>query len=242
MDLREVAGLRKNSGGDSCGLVFARDITKPQLAKFLDKDGLPYPGTKLVEGDPLYCYFSTNEAKFFVKNYKSKEPAIVDSVKLCSNDTATSLKNKVCISFRISRNPSVGDKFASRAGQKGIASQKWPCEDLPWTSNGMFPDIIFNPHGFPSRMTIAMMIEQMAGKSGAIHGKVHDATPFTFSEHKEYLHSFLPAIFIIVYIFIPNISVSDPFNFYTEMDPRIHFVKTRLRIRGNINSNEKQLN
>ena len=194
MDLREVAGLRKNSGGDSCGLVFARDITKPQLAKFLDKDGLPYPGTKLVEGDPLYCYFSTNEAKFFVKSYKSKEPAIVDSIKLCSNDTATSLKNKVCISFRISRNPSVGDKFASRAGQKGIASQKWPCEDLPWTSNGMFPDIIFNPHGFPSRMTIAMMIEQMAGKSGAIHGKVHDATPFTFSENKEYLHLFLTSI------------------------------------------------
>merc|ERR1711974_418254 len=48
--------------------------------------------------------------------------------------------------------------------------------------SGMFPDIVFNPHGFPSRMTIAMMIESMAGKSGAIHGKVHDATPFTFSE------------------------------------------------------------
>jgi len=185
VDLREVAGLRKNSGGDSCGLVFARDPKQANLADFLDTDGLPHPGTPMKEGDPLYCYFNINELKFVVKKYKSKEPSIVDSVKLCSNDSGTSLKNKVVISFRISRNPSVGDKFASRAGQKGIASQKWPCEDIPWTSNGMFPDIIFNPHGFPSRMTIAMMIETMAGKSGAIHGQVHDATPFTFSEDKD---------------------------------------------------------
>jgi DNA-directed RNA polymerase I subunit RPA2 len=78
----------------------------------------------------------------------------------------------------------VGDKFASRAGQKGILSQRYPCEDIPWTAGGLMPDIIFNPHGFPSRMTIAMMIECMAGKSGALHGHAYDATPFTFSEDK----------------------------------------------------------
>lgn len=47
---------------------------------------------------------------------------------------------------------------------------------------GLVPDVIFNPHGFPSRMTIAMMIELMAGKSAALHGLVHDATPFRFTE------------------------------------------------------------
>lgn len=56
------------------------------------------------------------------------------------------------------RNPNVGDKFASRAGQKGILSQKWPAEDLPFSETGLIPDIVFNPHGFPSRMTIAMMV------------------------------------------------------------------------------------
>ena len=182
VDLREKAGRRKGDKSDDVGLYFVRDPTKPELERTLDKDGLPRPGTHLQEGDPLYCYFTREESKFIVATYKYKEAVYVDHVKLCSNDTGTSMKNRVCIAFRVPRNPSVGDKFASRAGQKGICSQKWPCEDLPWTSNGLFPDIVFNPHGFPSRMTIAMMIENMAGKAGAVHGLCQDATPFTFSE------------------------------------------------------------
>jgi hypothetical protein len=51
----------------------------------------------------MYCYFSQPESKFIVKKYKYKEAVIVDSVKLCSNDTATSAKNRACISLRVPR-------------------------------------------------------------------------------------------------------------------------------------------
>lgn len=121
---------------------------------------------------------------------RNKEVGIVDNIKLCSNDRGTGKFKKACITVRVPRNPTVGDKFASRHGQKGILSQLWPVEDMPFTENGMVPDILFNPHGFPSRMTIGMLIESMAGKSAALHGAYYDATPFTFTEKNSALKYF----------------------------------------------------
>jgi len=186
-DLRKKAGMKNNTDKipDSCGLVFARDPRDVELAKYMDEDGLPIQGKTYRDGDPLYGWFNQNDATFQFARYDHSESGIIDTIKLLSNDKGTSDKNKFSVTYRMPRNPNIGDKFASRAGQKGICSQKWPCEDIPWTTSGMFPDIVFNPHGFPSRMTIAMMIETMAGKSGSIHGKVHDATPFTFSEDRD---------------------------------------------------------
>lgn len=89
---------------------------------------------------------------------------------------------RATIKLSVNRNPIIGDKFASRHGQKGIMSQLWPAADMPFSESGMTPDILFNPHGFPSRMTIGMLVESMAGKSAALHGVAHDATPFTFSD------------------------------------------------------------
>ncbi|KAG7209552.1 hypothetical protein KM043_015631 [Ampulex compressa] len=160
---------------------FARNPDKPALAEKLDADGLPLPGTIIKENDPFYCYYDADQSNFVIGKYHGKEEAYVDNVKLCGT-LHSHVPRRACITFRIPRNPSIGDKFASRAGQKGICSQKWPAEDLPFTETGLIPDIVFNPHGFPSRMTIAMMIEVMAGKSAAVHGLVHDATPFRFNE------------------------------------------------------------
>merc|ERR1719192_151950 len=190
IDLKEISTGRKQRGkfekDSASDLIFDRDPKRVDLTKFLDADGLPYPGTRLQEGDPYYCYRNDAEGGIYtIKKYESKEMAYVDTVKFCGNDYGSSGKERACISLRIPRPASVGDKFASKAGQKGICSRRWPCEDLPWTESGMMPDIVFNPHGFPSRMTIAMMVECMAGKSGAVHGHVHDASPFKFSDETD---------------------------------------------------------
>ncbi|XP_018361298.1 PREDICTED: DNA-directed RNA polymerase I subunit RPA2 isoform X2 [Trachymyrmex cornetzi] len=160
---------------------FARDPERPDLEKTIDIDGLPRPRIIIKEGDAYYSYYDTDNAQYVIGRYRSTENAYIDNVKLCGILNNQDPR-RACITFRIPRNPTVGDKFASRAGQKGILSRLYPVEDLPFSETGMVPDIIFNPHGFPSRMTIAMMIEVMAGKSAAIHGLVHDATPFRFDE------------------------------------------------------------
>jgi DNA-directed RNA polymerase I subunit RPA2 len=59
---------------------------------------------------------------------------------------------QVSVKLRYNRNPVIGDKFSSRHGQKGVLSQLWPDVDMPFASmTGMRPDIIINPHAFPSR-------------------------------------------------------------------------------------------
>merc|ERR1712127_873986 len=97
IDLREKAGKRKGDKCDDCGLMFCRDPKKPELNDFLDSDGLPYAGLRLEEGDPMYCSYSREEGKFLTVTYKYKEAVYVDHVKLVSNDTGTSWKNKAVI-------------------------------------------------------------------------------------------------------------------------------------------------
>jgi DNA-directed RNA polymerase I subunit RPA2 len=103
----------------------------------------------------------------------------VDEVRVVGT-SSKGLIQRVSIKLRLNRNPVIGDKFASRHGQKGVMSQLWPQENMPFSESGMSPDVIINPHAFPSRMTIAMLIESMASKSGALHGMFQDATPFRY--------------------------------------------------------------
>ncbi|XP_022662995.1 DNA-directed RNA polymerase I subunit RPA2-like isoform X2 [Varroa destructor] len=180
----ETINLRKLSGdvGVQTSCVFGRKAGDSELQKFVDVDGLPYIGSRVVQGDPVCAYINLTTGQLKTVRYYSTEPAIVHEVKILGNDSGTDTLQQIQLTYLIDRTPMIGDKFASRAGQKGICSALWPTESMPFTDSGMVPDIIFNPHGFPSRMTIGMVVESMAGKSAALHGYVHDASPFKFSE------------------------------------------------------------
>lgn len=152
--------------------------------KTLEVDGLPAVGQLIQPDDPLFSVVDLTTGRARIERYKAFEPAYVEEVRLLGDDSGSDANalSRIHIKFRIPRNPIIGDKFASRAGQKGICSQKYPLIDMPFTESGMTPDIIINPHAFPSRMTIGMFVESMAGKAGALHGLAQDATPFRYSE------------------------------------------------------------
>ncbi|KRX96185.1 DNA-directed RNA polymerase I subunit RPA2 [Trichinella pseudospiralis] len=126
---------------DGRNVFFHRDPADATLAAYVDADGLPQVGKLYKTGS------------YMVKRYHSSEDAYVDNIKIIGSGNGAELLKHICVTFRVIRNPFVGDKFASRHGQKGINSFLWPAENMPFTESGMVPDIIFNPHGFPSRMT-----------------------------------------------------------------------------------------
>lgn len=168
-------------------------LIKAEWRSQLDEDGLPHVGVKVGEGsivaawhtvqyDPASdSYFNLDKQTHFVK-YKDGEDGYVDGVRVLGAETGSEPCQAVSVKYRVPRKPVIGDKFSSRHGQKGVCSQLWPAVDMPFSESGMQPDIIINPHAFPSRMTIGMFVESLAGKAGSLHGLAQDSTPFRFSE------------------------------------------------------------
>ncbi|KAI8097585.1 DNA-directed RNA polymerase III subunit RPC2 [Halteromyces radiatus] len=107
--------------------------------------------------------------------YKSPQTGYIDKVLFTTTESDQTL---IKVNIRQTRRPELGDKFSSRHGQKGVCGIIVQQEDMPFSDLGVCPDIIMNPHGFPSRMTVGKMIELLSGKAGVLAGKLQYGTAF----------------------------------------------------------------
>lgn len=115
-------------------------------------------------------------------SYRGPIPGYIDKVLLTDTDSDSTL---VKVLIRQTRRPELGDKFSSRHGQKGVCGLIVPQEDMPFNDQGICPDIIMNPHGFPSRMTVGKMLELLSGKAGVLRGTFEYGTAFGGSKAED---------------------------------------------------------
>ena len=160
----------------------------------LERDGLPTPETFLssVGGESSVLVGKTSPPRFleeahghFLQAQERRESAMmvrhgesgwVDNVYVTESLDSTLLCR---ITVRSEKIPEIGDKFASRHGQKGIIGRLVDEQDMPFTVDGVVPDLIINPHAIPSRMTVAHVLEMVGGKVGAMEGRHIDGTAFS---------------------------------------------------------------
>lgn len=157
--------------------------------RFLEGDGIIYPEARVKEGDVIMGktspprFLSSLDEYNLASNLRREssltiphgEDGTVDVVMITENEEGNRL---VQLRMRDQRIPEIGDKFISRHGQKGIVGMIVPQTSMPFSAVGVSPDLIFSPHGIPSRMTVSHLIELVGGKVGSMGGRFVDGTSF----------------------------------------------------------------
>ena len=204
----EIMSRRSGSGQNEIfGVPDPTQVKRPKMSwkRAIDngvidnKTGFPIKG-KHVDGDDIimgkYIELSDDATDGGRYKYKDVSPTIrpheggiIDRVIPGPNEPPNINEDgRLFCRARISslRKPIIGDKFASRSAQKGTIGMLYPQEDMPFTSSGVVPEIIMNPHAIPSRMTIQTVLETLLAKTAVHTGRRYDATPFTKFDRKEY--------------------------------------------------------
>jgi DNA-directed RNA polymerase subunit B len=160
----------------------------------LNADGILPPETVVKGTDVLLGkispmrFLSVSELMGGIANMRDtslylrpSEKGVVDRVFATETANGTKL---IKIAVRDQRIPELGDKFASRHGQKAVVGLIADGDDMPFTASGYVPDLLMNPHGIPSRQTVGQLLEILSGKMGSLNGEKIDATPFDSMKEK----------------------------------------------------------
>jgi DNA-directed RNA polymerase II subunit RPB2 len=166
-------------------LPIITDEGLPEIGYILKYNKIIFGKTLKIKKNEVDEYIKLDKSKLF--NYKNGY--YVESVLLTKNKYYDKIAKVRSLRRKI---PEIGDKFTSRHGQKGVIGIIKNEEDMPYTRDGIIPDIIINPHAIPSRMTIGQILEQIFGKYAAITGCFQDGTPFNnvdIDKLKKEMHS-----------------------------------------------------
>jgi DNA-directed RNA polymerase III subunit RPC2 len=162
--------------------AYTMEGTRVEGQENLDLDGLAPVGFPIRSGDVMVKKETprdqtttgigpdrgTNDFRPSNISYKIPDPAYVDKVMVSQTEKDTTV---IKVQTRQTRRPELGDKFSSRHGQKGVVGIIVEQEDMPFADSGVTPDIIMNPHGFPSRMTVGKLLECLTGKASILAGR-----------------------------------------------------------------------